>query len=80
MAAETHSFHFPHGEMTITLQDREVIMGVLIDGLAVVGFTQMQDWGDLYVELLGHRPPNREVSAGKNIVVMERPRVKAKWL
>ena len=25
---ETHSFHLPHGEMTITLQDVEVIMGV----------------------------------------------------
>ena len=25
---ETHSFHLPHGEMTIILQDVEVIMGV----------------------------------------------------
>ena len=26
---ETHSFHLPHSEMTITLQDMEVIMGYL---------------------------------------------------
>ena len=38
-----HSFHLPHSEMTITLQDMKVIMGVLVDGLPVVGFTHMQD-------------------------------------
>ena len=77
---EMHSFHLPHGEMTITLQDMEVIMGVPIDGLLVVGFTRMDDWGDLYAEFLGHRSPNRQVGAGKNIAVMEGPKVKAKWL
>ena len=66
--------------MTITLQDMEVITGVPIDGLLVVGFTCMDNWGDLYVELLGHRPPNREANAGKNTRVMEGMRVKAKWL
>ena len=40
---EMHSFHLPHGEMTITLQDMEVIMGVPVDGLLVVGFTRMDD-------------------------------------
>ena len=75
-----HSFHLPHGEMTITLQDMEVIMGVPVDGLPVVGFTRMDDWGDLCAELPGHRLPNRQVGAGKNIAVMEGSRVKAKWL
>ena len=56
---ETHSFHLPHDEMTILLQYMEVIMGVLVDGLLVVGFTHMQDWGDLCTELLGHRLLNR---------------------
>ena len=69
---ETHSFHLPHGEMTITLQDMEVIMEVPVDGLPVVGFTRMDDWGDLLL--------NRQVGAGKNTAVMEGPRVKAKWL
>ena len=40
----------------------------------------MDDWGDLYAELLGHRLSNREVGASKNTAVMEGPRVKAKWL
>ena len=78
--SETHSFHLPHSEMTITLQDMEVIMGVPVDDLSVVGFTRMDDWGDLCAKLLGHRPPNRQVGVGKNTRVMERPRVKAKWL
>ena len=55
-------------------------MGVPVDGLSVVGFAHMQDWGNLCAELLGHRLPNREVGVGKNTRVMERPRVKAKWL
>ncbi|XP_075633379.1 serine/threonine-protein phosphatase 7 long form homolog [Castanea sativa] len=51
---ETHSFHLPHGEMTITLQDIEVIMGVPVHGLPVVGFTYMDKWRDFCMELLGH--------------------------
>ena len=40
---ETHLFHLPHGEMTITLQDMEVIMGLPVNGLPMVGFTRMDD-------------------------------------
>ena len=40
---KTHSFHLPHDEMTITLQDMEVIMGVPVDGLPVVGYTYVDD-------------------------------------
>ena len=68
---ETHSFYLPYGEMIIMLQDMEVIMGVLVDGLPVVGFALMQDWGNLCAKLLRHRLPNKQVSAGKNT---------AKWL
>ena len=46
----------------------------------MVGFTCMDNWGDLCIELLGHRPPNRDASVGKNTRVMEGMRVKAKWL
>ncbi|KAL0015722.1 hypothetical protein SO802_002791 [Lithocarpus litseifolius] len=30
--SETHTFHLPHGEMSITLEDVEVILGLPIDG------------------------------------------------
>ena len=62
------------------LQDMEVILGVPVDGLLVVGFTHIQDWGNLCIELLGHRPPNRQVGAGKNTAMIEGSRVKAKWV
>nr|POF00557.1 nadp-dependent malic enzyme [Quercus suber] len=54
-------------------------MGVPVDGLPVVGFTPMDDWGDLWSDLLGHRLP-RDVRGNKNTALMEGPRVKAKWL
>ena len=55
-------------------------MGVPVDGLPVVRYTYVDDQGDLYIDLLGYRLPNREVDANKNTAVMEGPRVKAKWL
>ena len=78
--SETHSFHLPHGEITITLQDMEAIMGLPVNGLPVVGYTHMDNWGNLCAELLGHRPPSRELGRNKNTAVMEGPRVKAQWL
>ena len=60
------------------LQDMEVIMGVPVDGLPVVGFTRMDDWGNLCSDLLGHRMPNRDLGGHKNIAVMEGLKVKAK--
>ena len=34
---ETHTFHLPIGEMTITLQDVAVILGLRIHGLPITG-------------------------------------------
>ena len=34
---KTYTFHLSHGEMSITLQDVEVILGLLIDGEVLVG-------------------------------------------
>ena len=54
---ETLSFHLPHGEMTITLQDVEVIMGLPIEGEAMVG-PNKRTWTDECVEMLGIQIPN----------------------
>jgi len=36
---ETHTFHFPLGETTITLEDVEHILGLPVDGEVVTGIT-----------------------------------------
>ena len=40
---ETHTFHLPHGEMSITLQDVEVLYGLPIEGEVLVGPTAWVD-------------------------------------
>ena len=53
---ETHTFHVPVGEMTITLQNVAIILGLRIDGPAVTG-TCVLDVAELCGELLGVTPP-----------------------
>ena len=53
---ETHTFHVPVGEMTITLQDVAILLSLRIHGPAVTG-TCVFDVGTLYEELLGFIPP-----------------------
>ncbi|XP_020111291.1 protein MAIN-LIKE 1-like [Ananas comosus] len=52
---ETQTFHFRHGEMTITLQDVAVISGLRVDGAPVTGTTQ-HPWIEICQELLGVVP------------------------
>ncbi|KAK9986747.1 hypothetical protein SO802_031698 [Lithocarpus litseifolius] len=56
---ETHTFHLPHGEMLITLEDVEVIFGLPKDGEFLVGSTAVVDgdWRQLCMELLGFGVP-----------------------
>ena len=39
---ETHTFHLPHGEIMITLQDVEVLLGIPIDGEARLGLLNVR--------------------------------------
>ena len=52
---ETHTFHLPQGEMTITLQDVGVMLGLPVDGQPVVGSTNI-NWHILCGKLLGRTP------------------------
>lgn len=67
---ETHTFHLGSGEWAVTLQDVEVILGLPVDGLPVVGSTN-QGWDALCLELLG-RIPERGIRQGG--------KVKLSWL
>ena len=61
---ETHTFHLPHGETTITLQDVEVILGIPIDGEAIVETTDFK-WADECWSML----PIGTVLTGQRILI-----------
>ena len=70
---ETHTFHLPHGEMSITLEDVEVIFGLPINGEILIGPTTMVEggWRQLCVELLGFGVPvnNNKTLARQRILI-----------
>lgn len=49
---ETHSFHLPHAEMTVTLQDISCLWGMTIVGTPVTG-VEYGDFRSLCQDLLG---------------------------
>ncbi|XP_038881612.1 serine/threonine-protein phosphatase 7 long form homolog [Benincasa hispida] len=52
---ETHIFHLPCGECTITLQDVAIQFGLRVDGQPLTGSLQY-DWKNICEELLGVLP------------------------
>ena len=54
---ETHSFHLPCGEVSITLQDVAMILGLPLEGSAVTGMIQSDGWRDMVQAQVGIRPP-----------------------
>ena len=69
---ETHTFHLPHGEISITLQDVEVIFGLPINSEILVGPTAVEDgdWSQVCGDLLGFTPPNdNKTLVGQRIMI-----------
>ncbi|XP_062201445.1 protein MAIN-LIKE 1-like [Phragmites australis] len=58
--AETHTFHLPCGELTVTLQDVAMILGLQVDQQVVCGMVQSVGWHNMVEALLGSRPPEPE--------------------
>lgn len=67
---ETHSFHLPHAEMTVTLQDVSCLWGMTIIGEPVTG-VEYGDFRALCLELLGipHEDLQKEKKRGEKTVV-----------
>ncbi|KAG8481755.1 hypothetical protein CXB51_026613 [Gossypium anomalum] len=53
---ETHTFHLPCGECTITLQDVHLQLELPVDGYVVTGSASSSDWSAVCYELLGAIP------------------------
>ena len=55
---ETHSFHLPFGEMTVTLGDVSALWGLPIDGEPIGGISDSPQLQGMIGELLGCDPKN----------------------
>jgi len=68
---ETHTFHLPFGEATVTLQDVNVLLGLPIEGDVVSGIDRKYKTHekhllfDLCHDLLGYRPLSSDIKAGR---------------
>jgi hypothetical protein len=57
---ETHTFHLLFGEMTVTLEDCQKILGLSITRMAVIGPCRSDGWRDRVHAFLGRDLPHAE--------------------
>ncbi|WVZ50356.1 hypothetical protein U9M48_001615 [Paspalum notatum var. saurae] len=57
---ETHTFHLPCGEMTITLQDTAMLLGLPMAGSPVIDRLEPTAWHGQVLALFGIAPPDRQ--------------------
>lgn len=67
---ETSTFHFPVGEMTITLADVAVLLGLPIEGNAVAYGGVAYDYMQLCHDLLGLDPPPEQTRGNEFVEIM----------
>ena len=58
---ETHTFHLPYGDMTLTMQDVKASFGLRLRGLPVMGIVDNDHWRELVAQFTGFLPPDDEV-------------------
>ncbi|XP_058742563.1 protein MAIN-LIKE 2-like [Vicia villosa] len=63
---ESHTFHFPTSECTITLEDVSMLLGLRVNGNAVAGPTELDL--DMWEEFLGAHPP-RTALKGRMVLI-----------
>jgi hypothetical protein len=56
--SKTHTFHLPCREITVTLQDNAMILGLPIDGAPVSGTVSPAGWRDSVAAAIGLRLPD----------------------
>jgi hypothetical protein len=55
---ETHMFHLLCGEITVTLQDVAMILGLPINGTSISGTVSLAGWRDSIVVAISLQPPD----------------------
>lgn len=64
--SETHTFHLPTGECTITLQDVAILLGLPVDEDAVVSPTHPAiSWADVVNSVFGSTPPSNRFNGSR---------------
>jgi Plant mobile domain len=82
---ETHTFHMPVGELTVTLQDVACLWGLPIDGIPITGVSD-RDWTNLVIQafgkpLIGSTWLNKKRTvAGQTVYKQSRYSLSLSWL